>query len=321
MRVGILGKGGSGKTTITAALVEYIARDSKVLAIDADQNVNLVETLGIENDVNISDYNEDIYNYLHENRNDLKDVPKIGTTPPGMRSRFIRLEQDDPILGKYAKSKGNVISLQIGSYTEKDIGSTCFHGKQETIEAIYHHLLDKSNEFVIADSTAGLDSLGNSLHMVHDIIFYVVEPTQKSTSVFKRFKDVAANRKIRLYAIANKIRDNSDIDFIKDKIPGDDIISVFKESRNIRDLEKGDPDALNRFVEEHKEQFRLLKDKTQEIKRDWDDYYKKLLREHKTISESWYDGYYGVKISEKIDPDFSYTKIIGMGQDADSTKD
>ena len=321
MRIGILGKGGSGKTTITAALTKYISNENTVLAIDADQNINLAETLGIENNTNISDHNDEIYNYLHKNRNDLEGIPKIGTTPPGIKSKFIRLNKKDELLNKYAKFQGNIILLQVGSYTENDIGSTCFHGKQETIEAIYHHTLDKEDEYIIADSTAGLDSLGNSLHMVHDVIFYVVEPTLKSTSVYNKFKDVASSREIKLFAIANKINDDADISFIEEKIPKSDIIAKFSESKNIKELEKGNLNALDKFIEEHKEQFKLLKDKTQEIKRDWNNYYEKLLKEHKTISEAWYDSYYGIKISQKIDPEFSYMKVLDFDENENNAKD
>lgn len=49
MKIAVSGKGGSGKTTITATLARLLARRGvPVLAIDGDPNPNLAVALGIE---------------------------------------------------------------------------------------------------------------------------------------------------------------------------------------------------------------------------------------------------------------------------------
>ncbi len=48
MKLGIVGKGGVGKTTLSALLAqEYAARGLRVLAIDTDSNPNLAHSLGL----------------------------------------------------------------------------------------------------------------------------------------------------------------------------------------------------------------------------------------------------------------------------------
>jgi len=48
MKLGIVGKGGVGKTTISALLAQtYAARGDRVLAIDTDSNPNLAISLGL----------------------------------------------------------------------------------------------------------------------------------------------------------------------------------------------------------------------------------------------------------------------------------
>ncbi len=48
MKLGIVGKGGVGKTTLSALLAqEYAARGHRVLAIDTDSNPNLAHSLGL----------------------------------------------------------------------------------------------------------------------------------------------------------------------------------------------------------------------------------------------------------------------------------
>ena len=47
MKIALVGKGGSGKTTLTALLVQrLVATGSPVLAVDADINQNLAVALG-----------------------------------------------------------------------------------------------------------------------------------------------------------------------------------------------------------------------------------------------------------------------------------
>ena len=49
MRIAVAGKGGAGKTTISATLARTLARSGKqVLAIDGDPNPNLGMALGVD---------------------------------------------------------------------------------------------------------------------------------------------------------------------------------------------------------------------------------------------------------------------------------
>ncbi len=49
MKLGVVGKGGVGKTTISALLARvYASRGQRVLAIDTDSNPNLAVSLGLD---------------------------------------------------------------------------------------------------------------------------------------------------------------------------------------------------------------------------------------------------------------------------------
>jgi CO dehydrogenase maturation factor len=51
MKIATVGKGGSGKTTITGTLARILAdENTKILAVDGDPNPNLALTLGITRD-------------------------------------------------------------------------------------------------------------------------------------------------------------------------------------------------------------------------------------------------------------------------------
>ena len=77
MRVSFLGKGGSGKTTLSTSFIKFLeSKEEKVLAIDADINVHLGQSLNMETKYLGDDF-EEISKYLERNNKII-----IGTTPP-----------------------------------------------------------------------------------------------------------------------------------------------------------------------------------------------------------------------------------------------
>ena len=72
MRIGFMGKGGSGKTTISAAFSAWATKklDQEVLVFDGDVNAHLKQTLGIDGDiVPIGHCGEEIAAYVERIRN------------------------------------------------------------------------------------------------------------------------------------------------------------------------------------------------------------------------------------------------------------
>ena len=62
--IAVAGKGGTGKTTLTGLLIDYLCKHGKgpILAVDADANSNLNEVLGVEVETTLGDIREDISN-------------------------------------------------------------------------------------------------------------------------------------------------------------------------------------------------------------------------------------------------------------------
>lgn len=175
MRVSFLGKGGSGKTTLASAFIQYLNKqENSVLAIDADMNVHLGAQLGMQ--INpIGDKFAEIAKYLENN----SKKPVIGTTPPTLDSKYIAPRLDDEFLKTYATYKENIALLTVGTYNDKLIGSSCYHSKLGGAELIYNRLLDDDSLYVVSDATAGVDSVGTSMFYVSDINLFVIEPTKK----------------------------------------------------------------------------------------------------------------------------------------------
>lgn len=323
MRISIFGKGGSGKTTITAAFTQYLLNKNKnVLAIDADMNVHLGKVFDMDV-IPISDYNEEIKNYFEGQRDSYKDknsfqkylnkylngdfkTPIIGTTPPTRGTKFVKIDKNDQFLNKYATKKDNLSLITVGTYNENEVGSSCYHGKLEILEILYHRLLDTEDDFVISDSTAGIDSVGTSLFFVSDINVFVVEPTKKSINVFKDFENIAKRYGIKTYIIANKIEDDEDILFINSEIESNKIIGFIKASKRMRQFEQGNKEMFNYFIKENESIFDNLYEISSKTKRDWSKYYDLLLEIYKANAKDWYNNYYNDKLEKYIDEGFRY---------------
>jgi CO dehydrogenase maturation factor len=79
MKIAITGKGGSGKTTISATLARVFARQGfPVLAIDGDPNPNLAQALGINNSLDF----EPIPRSVVERREDQSGATRLVLTEP-----------------------------------------------------------------------------------------------------------------------------------------------------------------------------------------------------------------------------------------------
>lgn len=305
MRVSFFGKGGSGKTTVSSSFIKYLLnKKENVLAIDADMNVHLGKVFDMPINI-ISEQNEEITKFLEPNRN----IPIIGTTPPIKTSKFIKVSKDDPFIKKYATIKNNLMLFTVGTYTEDSVGSDCYHSKLNTLELIYHRLLDTDKDYVINDSTAGIDSLGTSLFFVSDINIFVVEPTLKGISVYKDFKNITDTLGIKTYVIGNKITDDEDKEFLIKEIGEKNILGFIKSSKNLKKYEQGQKEYFDEFVNENKEVYENIIAVMKNTPRDWKKYYERLKKVYIAACLDWYSEYYKDDLTKYIDQTFSYEEL------------
>lgn len=307
MRIGFLGKGGSGKTTLAAAFTLYCANETNVLAIDADQNTNLAHTLSIEGTRSIGERADEVATYLRGARSDLGSAPMIATTPPSLESRFVRVRADDAFLETFGTRERNITLIEGGTYEGDDVGVTCYHGKLEPVEMLFHHLLDTNDDIVITDATAGLDSLGHSMGIVHDLIIYVVEPTRKSIDVYEAFMRASEGLDLTVRVVANKIRGDDDREYITSRVP--DVLAFVEESDDVRTFEMTGA-GMERFIEENEHVLEAIHDELASTPKEWDRYYERLLTIHEKSAKAWFDAYHNSEISKQKDERFSYTAVI-----------
>jgi CO dehydrogenase maturation factor len=301
MRIAFLGKGGAGKTTTSAGFVRYAAkRFPFVLAVDADVNAHLSSALqrteGEAPVYQLGELCEEIFEYVKGRRTDLGTRALIGTTPPSLKSQFIRVSPEDPFIKKYASFDRNVGLLTVGTYKESDVGGSCYHTKLRGLASFFHHLVDSQDEIVIADTTAGTDNVATSLSFAYDMDVFVVEPTAKSVKVFRDFLDIAPHLEERVYVVANKVDGLEDEAFIYKHVPRDRVLGLIPSSRHLKRFEQGDKEALTLFDAEQEAAFDQVLDTLRSRKRNWAGYLNLLRTTHAKVCADWYNDFYGTRL-------------------------
>ena len=307
MRITFLGKGGSGKTTLATSFIKCLEKKGKkVLAIDADINVNLGAALNMPEKY-LGDIFDDVCKDLENNSN----KPLIGSSPATRESKFIRKGLNDPFLKKYAtyNQKGTAL-LTVGTYTDNKIGYACYHSKLGSAVFIYNRLLDDKDLYVVTDATAGIDSVGTSMFNVSDLNLFVVEPTKKSIDVYKEFKNIVSNYGIDTYVVANKIRNESDIEYIKKNIDENYILGFIKDSDDLRKFEQGNQEGLENFIKNNEQILESVLNKLNSIEKNWDKYYDIQKQIYVDDVGDWYSQFYGEDLTKYIDKKFSYKDVI-----------
>ncbi len=227
MKVAFVGKGGSGKSTMTALFLQYLKKSEKnILAIDADINMNLAGLLGVEADHSIllSDPNNanGIRDFLKGNNTRLQTAANfLPTTPPASGSNVIK-DFDADILQRYSQtiSKTPTFKLMtVGTYDKEGIGQSCYHSDLFVAENILSHTFPKKEDWVVCDMVAGTDAFAYSLHLQFDTIILIAEPTPESVEVCKLYIDLAKEAGIEdlIQIVANKVEDEDDLAFIREK--------------------------------------------------------------------------------------------------------
>jgi CO dehydrogenase maturation factor len=186
MKIGVVGKGGVGKTTISALLARSLhQRGRRVLAVDTDSNPNLGLSLGL-------------------------DAVATDAVPTIPRSMVVGVRGDvtvDELLADYAVATPEGVQLMSAlRVTEAGAGCTC--GGHATVRSLLGEALDVAADDTIIDMEAGIEHLSRSGGtLAHaDVLVMVMEPSRKSVITAERTIALAAELGIqRWVGVANKV--------------------------------------------------------------------------------------------------------------------
>ncbi|MCQ8195209.1 ATP-binding protein [Streptomyces rugosispiralis] len=310
MRTAFVGKGGSGKTTLSALFARHLARsDAPVVAIDADINQHLGVALGLEEDalrevVPLSTRLGGIKEYLRgDNPRIASADAMVKTTPPGRGSRLLRPLGPDPVHTRHVRDIAGVRLMTTGVFTEEDLGVACYHSKLGAVELYLNHLVDGPGEYVVVDMTAGADSFASGLFTRFDMTFLVAEPTRKGVSVYRQYKDHAAEFGVPLAVVGNKVTGEDDRLFLKEHV-GDDLLVCFGHSDWVRAREQGR--HTGELEPEHRLALEELRIAVDSRAKDWETFQRQAVEFHLRNARAWADRATGQDLSTQVDPDFQH---------------
>jgi len=208
MKIAFAGKGGTGKTTLSALFIQRLAeKDNGVLAVDCDPDSNLGIALGFQDADKITPIIK-----MEKLIKERMEISVDGTL-------FKLNPKIDDIPDKFSKKNGNIKLIVMGAV--KKGGSGCACPENAFVKNLIEHLVLKRGEDVVMDMEAGVEHFGRGTAQGCDALAVVVEPSQKSVESAKRITTLAYDLGIKkIFAIGNKVRSRDDEEFIKKSLKG-----------------------------------------------------------------------------------------------------
>lgn len=246
MKIAVSGKGGVGKTTISAGLARIFSRaGERVIALDTDSSPNLITMLGGggASSTPLSEMDELI-------------EEKTGVKPGSGYGQMFKLNFTvDDILDRFGVECNDGVQLLIGGSIRQG-GGGCFCPENALIKKVMEHYLNEWDHTLIMDMEAGIEHLGRGTTENVDVLITVVEPNLRSVETAERINRLAKDIGIKNnVAVLNKMKEQREKKIIQNKlnIPLIDTIS-YSDSVTEADL-KGisvfdeDEDLMNKMSE------------------------------------------------------------------------
>ncbi|TRO55876.1 cobalamin biosynthesis protein CobN [Candidatus Bathyarchaeota archaeon] len=212
MKIAVAGKGGVGKTFVSATLSRILAKDGyNVLAVDADPNLNLAYSLGVGYDV------ADNIVPLSENNDLVKE--KTGVAPEeALGNMFNMNPRVSDIVDRFGVTAPDNVKLLVMG-TVKGGGTGCMCGANAMLRVLIQHMLIQRGEVLVMDMVAGLEHLGRGTARRMDAMLVVIEPRMKSVDTVKRILKMAEQIEVEtVLAVGNKVIRPKDEEFIRNKM-------------------------------------------------------------------------------------------------------
>ncbi len=207
MKIAVSGKGGAGKSTVSAQLVRCFTLHKKpVFAVDADPDANLGLVLGLDPD------KLDSLRPLVE----LQDVISAKNFGGGT---LVDLNPDvDDVLENYTLHDGLLRFLKMGAI--KQGGSACYCKENSFLNAVLTTMLLDRSEAVVLDMSAGIEHLTRGTARGIKMMLVVVEPTRAGVSTALAVDRLACDLEIeQVLFVGNKIRSDEDRAYLQASLP------------------------------------------------------------------------------------------------------
>jgi len=191
--IAVVGKGGSGKTTVASLVVRYLKKNGlePILAVDADANANFGESLGL----NVSQTIGAIIATFNEEKINI---------PPGMtKEAYLEIKLN----GAMVESKGlDLVTMGRGE------GPACYCYPNLLLRK-FMDSMSGNYRYVVMDNEAGMEHLSRRTTQNIDELLLVSNHSVKGIRTIYRVKELVAELKLvvkRQSVIINMVTDDID---------------------------------------------------------------------------------------------------------------
>jgi len=228
--IAIAGKGGTGKTSVAALLINLLSQKGLVLAVDADPSTNLNQALGLPLD------DSKTVGRIREKMTE--DVSKGQFSPSISKPEYLFSK----IVESLAESKGFDL-LAMG----RPEGPGCYCASNEFLRASLDKLVkDYKYNYIVMDCEAGMEHISRQTTRDVDVLLIMSDPTIRGVTVAARIKDLIGELRSnvgKVGLIFNRVKGelSPEIKKIIDK-SGLQVIALIPEDPDMAGLEmKGRP--------------------------------------------------------------------------------
>jgi CO dehydrogenase maturation factor len=218
--IAISGKGGVGKTSMTALMIKLLSENKSernILVIDANPDSNLPNVLGIS-----------VAKTVGMVTGDLKKAIERAEIPYGMTKEDILESHVFEILKE--TSSFDILVMGRGE------GEGCYCPVNALLARIIDRL-SKNYDLTIMDMEAGLEHLSRRTDRDVDIMFIVTDPSSMGLQTAKRIKELAKEVHIqfkKIYLIANRFKPEMESKIVEDaKKIGVELVGIVPYDENV----------------------------------------------------------------------------------------
>lgn len=234
MILGFLGKGGSGKSSVSSQMALFLNQNEKsVLAVDADHNMDL--------SYNLSGGHLPQFPYLSQSLPDLQKAVAL-TEDKKYTEAFLQdttkrfsLTPLSPEIETYShKLKNNIRLMTAGPQTDNVLyGKACSHSLTTPLKVLLPLLSLQENEVVVVDEKAGADGVSTGIITGVDVGVIVCEPGLHSVKTAKQIAELMVFYQTPYVFVGNKISSSEDKDFIISELKAEPV-AFLMESTSMR---------------------------------------------------------------------------------------
>ncbi|MGD0856786.1 MAG: AAA family ATPase [Dehalococcoidia bacterium] len=225
--IAVTGKGGVGKTAISAVLVDFLSSKGVVLAVDADPSTNLNDALGVS-----------LKSTVGKTREKMTDDIKGGRIAMAASKQEIL----DARIHESLVETERFDLLAMG----RPEGPGCYCAANHMIRFSIDKLA-KNYDYVVMDCEAGLEHISRQTTQDIDFLLAITDPTMRGLNTAKRLQqligEMRTSVKAGVFLVLNRLK-NGIPPAIEDEIrkSGLILVATIPEDFEITELDiKGEP--------------------------------------------------------------------------------